>query len=166
MPVSKSKMRKLLERDREMDLLEKDGFDFQAHQLVEELKRRKEEMIELDKQGFKFDEYEPYLPEAETDQELAFWYVVRDTVLQLKSARKQAEDVYLDAVIGSSGVVLDLWEQRRKTGYSIEEIAKKMGVSKASVVKFEDYVSSPTLEFAFKYAWALGKKLTITILDR
>lgn len=107
-------------------------------ELRDMLQKRKQEMLELDKAGFQFEEYESYLPEAETDPELALYYLTRDLILEFK-------------------------QLRREKGLTQADVAAKMGTKQAAVSRFENYGNTPSLEFAFKYAWALGVKLNVSV---
>ena len=99
--------------------------------------KRKNEMIKLIEEGYEFEQYNPYLPEAEEDDELALYYLNRD-------------------------IIFLLMDIRETKGITQAELAKKMGTKQAAISRFEKYNTQPTLEFMFKYAKALGVNLHIS----
>lgn len=99
--------------------------------------KRKNEMIKLMDEGFEFEKYNPYLPEAEEDDELALYYMKRD-------------------------IIFLLMETREAKGLTQAELAQKMGTKQAAISRFEKYNTEPSLEFMFKYAKALGVNLHIS----
>lgn len=83
------------------------------------------------------EQYNPYLPEANKDRELAYYYLTRD-------------------------IIFELMEIREAKGLSQADLAKKMGTKQTAISRFENYNGEPTLEFMFKYAWALEAELRIS----
>ncbi|MBW6513464.1 MAG: helix-turn-helix transcriptional regulator [Candidatus Syntrophosphaera sp.] len=103
-----------------------------------ELLKRKEEMLRLKKEGYEFEEYQPYLPEAEDDIRLATHYKFRDLIIDFKRERIQQN-------------------------LTQEDIAVRMGTKQTSVSRFESYDTKPTIAFLMKYAKALGKDMLIKL---
>ncbi|MDY0151967.1 MAG: helix-turn-helix transcriptional regulator [Candidatus Cloacimonas sp.] len=99
--------------------------------------KRKNEVIKLIEEGYEFEQYNPYLPEADEDDELALYYLNRD-------------------------IIFLLMDIREAKGLTQAEIATKMGTKQAAISRFEKYNTEPTLEFMFKYARALGVNLHIS----
>ena len=99
--------------------------------------KRKNEMIKLIEEGHEFEQYNPYLPEAEEDDELALYYLNRD-------------------------IIFLLMDIREAKGLTQAEVAQKMNTKQAAISRFEKYNTQPTLEFMFKYAKALGVNLHIS----
>lgn len=99
--------------------------------------KRKNEMIKLMDEGYEFEQYNPNLPEADEDDDLAYHYLV-------------------------SHLIIDLMDIREAKGLTQAAIAQKMGTKQAAISRFEKYNTQPTLEFMFKYARALGVNLHIS----
>lgn len=99
--------------------------------------KRKNEMIKLMDEGYEFEQYNPNLPEADEDDELAYHYLV-------------------------SHLIIDLMDIREAKGLTQAELAQKMGTKQAAISRFEKYNTQPTLEFMFKYARALGVDLQLS----
>ena len=87
--------------------------------------KRKNEMIKLIEEGHEFEQYNPYLPEAEEDDELALYYLNRD-------------------------IIFLLMDIREAKGLTQAEVAQKMNTKQAAISRFEKYNTQPTLEFMFK----------------
>lgn len=112
--------------------------------------KRKKEMIKIIDEGreAELEQYNPYLPEAEEDDELALYYLKRD-------------------------IIIDLMEIRLAKGLTQADVAAKMGTKQTAISRFEKYNTEPTLEFMFKYARALrvelhiatGKEYSITLSE-
>lgn len=104
---------------------------------MEFLINRKNEMIKLVEEGYEFEQFNPNLPEAEFDDDLDYYYL-------------------------NSNAILDLIEIRREKGLTQADVAAMIGTKQAAVSRFERYSCEPTLKFIHKYARALGAKLLLT----
>jgi len=94
-------------------------------------------MTKLIDEGVELDQFNPYLPEAKLDDDLDYYYL-------------------------NSNAILDLMDIRRAKGLSQADVAAMMGTKQAAVSRFERYSCEPTLKFIHKYARALGAKLLLT----
>lgn len=84
-------------------------------------------------------QYQPHLPEAIKDYNLAKYYFLRDAIL-------------------------DLRQERIMQGLSQKDIAERMGISQQKVYDFEWYDAKiTTIPFLVKYAMAINKRIRITI---
>lgn len=62
-----------------------------------------------------------------------------------------------------SSVIIECIHLRAKNKITIEEAAKKIGMSKRKVAKFENLsIKNPTFDFLSKYAEAIGGKFSMT----
>jgi transcriptional regulator with XRE-family HTH domain len=100
----------------------------------EDLLQRKADAERMIAEGIVMEEYQAYLPEATEDEELAFHYFMRDTILEFKKLRKQK-------------------------GITQAVLASRMRTKQTAVSRFESYNGAPSLQFLNKYALALGEKL-------
>lgn len=58
-----------------------------------------------------------------------------------------------------------LIKSRKKNGLTQEELAKKLGYSKASVSNWENGYSNPSLQDAFKVAQILNEDINVLFLE-
>lgn len=65
-----------------------------------------------------------------------------------------------DQAESSASMLYELVEIRRASGLTRAEVGKRMGISKASVAKFEAYYNDPKLSTIKRYALAVGATVT------
>lgn len=101
-----------------------------------------------------------------TNEETTRLRQLREEVVQERDdILEQGREAFAAHERAMEDTIQSLKLMRESLGISLQEVADRMGMDRATVLRLENSSSNPTFATLYRYAEALGKRLLITLED-